>query len=204
MKLYYSPGACSLASHIALCEAGAEFQIEKADIRAKKTESGADFLAINPRGAVPALVLDGGEVLTEGVAIMQYVADNAKSGAKGATLPATGTLARARLHEALNYVASEVHKTYSPFFRPMSDEAKAAQTELLNARLAVIEAKLGDGRAYLTGADYTPADGYLFTVTNWSGMIGHDLSGFPLITALRARVAARPAVQAAMKAEGLV
>lgn len=200
MKLYYSPGACSLASHIALYEAGAAFQIEKADLKAKKTETGADFLAINPRGAVPVLQLDGGEVLTEGVAIMQYVADSAK----GATTPAQGTLARARLHEAFNYVASEVHKTYSPFFRPMSDEAKAAQTDLLNARLAVVEARLADGRAYLTGADYSPVDGYFFTVTNWSGMIGHDLSAFPQISGLRARVAARPAVQAAMKAEGLI
>jgi glutathione S-transferase len=200
MKLYYSPGACSLASHIALREAGAAFDLEKADLRAKTTETGGDFRAINPRGAVPALVLDGGEVLTEGVAIMQYVADNAAA----PTLPAQGTLARARLHEALNYVASEVHKSYSPFFRPMSDEARAAQVEVLDTRLAVIEGRLADGRAYLTGADYTPADGYLFTVTNWSGMIKHDLSAFPRIEALRARVAARPAVQAAMQAEGLV
>ncbi len=200
MKLYYSPGACSLASHIALQEAGAAFSLEKADLRAKKTESGADFLAINPRGAVPALQLDSGDVLTEGVAIMQYVADNAKS----PTTPAQGTVERARLHEALNYVASEVHKAYSPFFGPISDEAKAAQVALLNGRLAVIEGKLADGRAFLTGETYSPADGYLFTVTNWSGMIGHDLSGFPRINALRDRVAARPAVQAALKAEGLI
>lgn len=200
MKLYYSPGACSLASHIALEEAGATYAIEKVDLRAKKTEAGADYLAITPRGAVPALALDTGDVLTEGVAIMQYVADNAK----GAATPAQGSVARARLHEALNYVASEVHKTYSPFFRPMSDAAKAAQTELLNARLRVIETRLADGRAWLSGDSYSPADGYLFTVTNWSKSIGHDLSGFPLIAALRARIAARPAVQAAMKAEGLV
>lgn len=200
MKLYYSPGACSLASHIALHEAGQPFQIEKTDLRAKTTETGADFSQINPRGAVPALALEGGDVLTEGVAIMQFVADNAP----GSTMPAQGTLARARVHEALNYVASEVHKTYSPFFRPLSDEAKAAQTDLLNARLNVVETRLADGRAYLTGNDYTPADGYFFTVTNWSKMLGHDLSGFPKVEALRARVAARPAVQAAMKAEGLI
>jgi glutathione S-transferase len=199
MKLYYSPGACSLASHIALREAGADFQLEKADLKAKKTESGADFLAITPRGAVPALALDGGEVLTEGVAIMQYVADNSKT-----ATPAQGSLARARLHEALNYVSTEIHKSYTPFWGPLSDEAKAAQTKTLNARLAVLEAKLSDGRAYLTGADYSPADGYLFTVTNWSGMLGHDLSGFPQIEALRGRVAARPAVQAALQAEGLI
>lgn len=200
MKLFYSPGACSLASHIALHEAGGTFSVEKADLRAKKTESGADFLAINPRGAVPALQLDSGDVLTEGVAIMQFVADNAPN----STMPAQGTLARARLQEALNYVASEVHKTYSAFFGPLSDEARAAQVQLLNARLAVLEGKLADGRAYLTGDSYSPADGYLFTVTNWSGMVGHDLSGFPNIVALRGRVGARPAVQAAMKAEGLI
>jgi glutathione S-transferase len=197
MKLYYSPGACSLASHIALQEAGKPFSTEKTNLRDKTTETGADFSKINPRGAVPALALESGEVLTEGVAIMQYVADNA-----GGT-PAQGTVARARLHEALNFVSTEVHKTYSPFFRPMSDEAKVAQTDLLNARLGIIESKLS-GQPYLTGADYSVADGYLFTVTNWSKMISHDLSGFPNLLALRDRVAARPTVQAALKAEGLI
>ena len=199
MKLYYSPGACSLASHITLIEAGKPFGIEKVDIGAKRTESGADFTAINPRGAVPALGLDNGEVLTEGVAIMQYVMDSAKPG----TLPQLGSLERARLVEALNYISTEVHKTYSPFFRPISDEAKAAQLQLLDARLQVIEDKLADGRAFLTGAEFTPADAYLFTVTNWSQYVGHDLSRFARLVALRGRVAARPAVQAALKAEGL-
>lgn len=200
MKLYYSPGACSLASHIVLAESGADYSIEKADIRAKKTESGADFTAISPRGAVPVLVLEDGEVLTEGVAIMQYVADSVTPGA----LPAAGTLARARVQEALNFISTEVHKTYSPFFRGLEGEAKAAQEKLLNSRLALVEAKLADGRAFLTGEQFTPADAYLFTVTNWSKGIGHDLSAFPKLEALRARVAARPAVQAAMKAEGLL
>ena len=143
MKLYYSPGACSLASHIVLAESGAQYAIEKADIRAKKTESGADFAAISPRGAVPVLVLDDGEVLTEGVAIMQFVADSVTPGA----LPAAGTLARARLQEALNFVSTEVHKTYSPFFRGLQGEAKAAQEALLNSRLALVEARLSDGRS---------------------------------------------------------
>ncbi|NGQ92012.1 glutathione transferase GstA [Rhodobacter sp. HX-7-19] len=200
MKLYFSPGACSLASHIVLAESGAEFSIERADIRAKTTESGADFAAISPRGAVPVLVLADGEVLTEGVAIMQYVADSVTPG----RLPAPGTLARARLQEALNFISTEVHKTYSPFFRGLEGAARDAQMALLESRLALVEARLGDGRAFLLGEDFTPADAYLFTVTNWSKGIGHDLSAFPKLEALRARVAARPAVQAAMKAEGLI
>ena len=200
MKLYYSPGACSLASHIVLEEAGAAYEIERADIRAKKTASGADFAAISPRGAVPVLVLADGEVLTEGVAIMQYVMDSVKPGA----LPAAGTLERARLHEALNFVSTEVHKTYSPFFRGLEGAAREAQIALLNARLALVEARLADGRSYLLGEEFTPADAYLFTVTNWSKVAQHDLSAFPKLEAMRARVAARPAVQAAMKAEGLL
>ena len=200
MKLYYAPGACSLASHIVLAESGADYAIEKADIRAKKTESGADFTAISPRGAVPVLVLDGGEVLTEGVAIMQFIADSVTPG----SLPAPGTLGRARVQEALNFVSTEVHKTYSPFFRGLEGEVRAAQEKLLNSRLALVEAKLADGRSYLLGEQFTPADAYLFTVTNWSKGIGHDLSAFPKLVALRERVAARPAVQAAMKAEGLL
>ncbi len=200
MKLYYSPGACSLASHIVLEEAGVAYSAEKVNLREKQTESGADYLAITPRGAVPALALDGGEVLTEGVAIMQYVMDSAKPGA----LPAAGTLGRARLQEALNYVATEVHKTYSPLFRGLEGAAKEAQLALLDARLKVIEDRLADGLAFLTGAEFTPADAYLFTVTNWSRPMGHDLSRFPRIEALRARIAERPSVQAAMKAEGLL
>ena len=201
MKLFYSPGACSLASHIVLHEVGLPFTLERADIRAKTTASGGDYRAINPKGAVPAPELDGGEVLTEGVAIMQFLADHA-----GATalVPASG-LARARVQEMLNYVASEVHKTYSPLFRPgVTDDARAAQLAQLDAKLGALEAVLADGRMFLTGASFSPADGYLFTVTNWSKPLGHDLSALPLIEALRARVAARPAVQAAMKAEGLI
>lgn len=200
MKLYYSPGACSLASHITLEEAGVAYTAEKVNLRDKSTASGADYLKITPRGAVPALDLGDGEVLTEGVAIMQYVMDSAKPG----HLPALGSLGRARLVEALNYVATEVHKTYSPLFRGLEGDAKAAQLALLDARLKVLEDKLADGRAFLTGAEFTPADAYLFTVTNWSKPMGHDLSKFPKIEALRARVAARPSVTAAMTAEGLL
>jgi glutathione S-transferase len=200
MKLYYSPGACSLASHIALEEVGATYEVEKVNLKEKVTETGADFRAISPRGAVPTLALDGGEVLTEGVAIMQYVMDSAKPGA----LPAAGTLGRARVQEALNFVATEVHKNYSPLFYGLEGAAKDAQFKTLESRLAVLEGRLADGRDYLTGAEFSPADGYLFTVTNWSKMFAHDLSAFPKIEALRARVAARPAVQAAMRAEGLI
>jgi glutathione S-transferase len=198
MKLYYAPGACSLASHITLNEAGVDFTAEKVDLRAKRTESGADFAAINPRGAVPALDLGNGEVLTEGVAIMQHVMDSAAPG----SLPAIGTLARARLAEAMNYVSTEVHKTYSPFFRGLEGEAKTSQMALLDTRLQVVEDRLAK-REWLAGDAYSPADAYLFTVTNWSQGVGHDLSKFPRVTALRAKVAARPAVQKALKAEGL-
>ena len=200
MKLYYSPGACSLASHIMLEEAGAGYTAETVNLSEKITESGADFRAISPRGAVPVLVLDDGEVLTEGVAIMQYVMDSAKPGA----LPAAGTLGRARLQEALNFVSTEIHKSYSPLFYGLEGAAKEAQLKTLESRLAVLEGRMADGRDWLTGAEFTPADAYLFTVTNWSGKFAHDLSAFPRLSALRARVAARPAVQAAMKAEGLI
>ncbi len=200
MKLYYSPGTCSLASHITLNEAGVDFTAEKVNLRDKVTEGGTDFRKVNPRGAVPALALADGEVLTEGVAIMQHVMDSTRPG----VLPAPGTLARARMAEALNYVATEVHKTYSPFFHGIEGEAKAKQSDLLNARLQVVEDRLADGRAWLAGDSYTPADAYLFTVTNWSKRFGHDLTSFPRIVALRDKVATRPAVQAAMRAEGLI
>lgn len=199
MKLYYSPGACSLAAHITLIEAGAKFDLEKVDLGTKKTGNGADFLAVNPRGAVPVLVFDDGTVLTECAAITMHVADNAP----GSDMPAHGTIERARLYEAFNYLSSELHKSYSPFFRPMSDEARKAQTDLLNARLSVIETRLGDGRTWIAGDRYTPADAYFFVLTSWSEGIGHDLSAYPHINALRARIAARPAVRQAMKAEGL-
>lgn len=200
MKLYYSPGACSLASHITLEEAGSSYSVEKVDIRAKKTESGNDFLKISPRGAVPTLEMDSGEILTEGVAIMQYIMDSQKPGA----LPAAGTLGRARLQEALNFVSTEIHKNYAPFFYGLEGEAKAKQEAQLKARLKLVEDQLSDSHPYLAGKDYSPADAYFFTVTNWSPKLGIDMSAFPKIAALRDRVAARPSVQKAMKAEGLI
>lgn len=200
MKLYYTPGACSLAVHIALIDAGATFTLEKVDLRSKTLEGGADFLQISPRGAVPALALETGEVLTEAVALLQYVADSLTPG----TLPDAGSVERARLQEVLNFLSTEVHKTYSPLFRPISDEGRAAQLALLDQRLQVIEDRLADGRAFLGGETYSIADAYFFAITNWSRVIGHDLAGFPAILALRKRIGARPAVQAALKAEGLI
>lgn len=202
MKLYYSPGACSLASHIALQEVGKPFSIEKVDIRSKLTETGADFSAISPKGAVPALEIAPGEVLTEGAAIMQYVADS--NGGAG-VVPATGTLERGRMQEAMHFIGAELHKAYSPLFNPAITEAqKASQHTVIHQKLAWLESRLADGREYLTGKAFTLADSYLFTITNWSQGVGIDMSGYPMVLALRARVAARPAVQAAMKAEGLI
>lgn len=203
MRLFTTPGTCSLACHIALYEAGANFTAEVVDLRSKTLAGGGDYRAISPKGAVPALEVSPGEVLTEGVAIMQYVADS--MGGAG-VVPATGTLERARMQEAMNYISGELHKTgYGPLFRPgLSDEAKAAQLAVIDTKLGWLEGLLSDGRDYLVQGGYTLADGYLFTITGWSAKMGHDLSRFPNIVALRARVAARPAVQAAMRAEGMV
>ncbi|WP_431299978.1 glutathione transferase GstA [Tabrizicola sp. BL-A-41-H6] len=203
MKLYYTPGTCSLACHIALHDAGTPFSAERVDLRAKTTADGSDFRKANPKGSVPALEIEPGVVLTEGVAIMQYVADSV--GGAGVA-PAVGTLERARMQEAMNFIGGELHKTgYGPLFRPgLSDEARQAQFAVIDAKLSWIEGLLADGREYLVTTGYTLADGYLFTISGWSKGMGHDLSRFPLIVALRERVAERPAVQAAMKAEGML
>jgi len=199
MKLFTTPGTCSLACTIALHEAGSAFTLERADIRAKTTASGGDFMAINPKGAVPALEFAPGEVLTEGAAIMQYIAD---SQGGGGVVPATGTIERARMQEAMHFIGAELHKAYGPLFNPaITPEAKAAQLKVIDTKLTWLESRLADGRAYLTGADFTLADSYLFTITNWSQPMGHSLADFPMVEALRGRVAARPAVQAAMQAE---
>ena len=201
MKLYYAPGTCSLACHIALHEVGGPFTIEKVNLGTKITETGADFRSANPKGAVPALEISTGDVLTEGAAIMQYVADSA-SGA--GVVPAVGTVERARMQEAMHFIGAELHKSFSPLFNPkISDEQKAVQHNLINQKLTWLESRLADGRDYLTGAAFTLADSYLFTITNWSKGMGVDMSPYPGIVALRARVGARPAVQAAMKAEGM-
>ncbi|MBL9050483.1 MAG: glutathione transferase GstA [Tabrizicola sp.] len=203
MRLFTTPGTCSLACHIALYETGSDFTAEKVDLRAKTTAGGSDFRTVNPKGSVPALENSPGEVLTEGVAIMQYVADQKP---EAGIAPAAGTLARARMQEAMNFISGELHKSgYAPLFRPgVTEEAKAAQFGVIDTKLAWLEGLLSDGREYLVPTGYTLADGYLFTISGWSKGFGHDLGRYPNITALRARVAERPAVQAAMRAEGMI
>lgn len=203
MRFFTTPGTCSLACHIALYDAGVEFAAETVDLRTKTTANGSDFRTVNPKGAVPALEIEPGEVLTEGVAIMQYVADSV--GGAGVA-PAVGTLDRARMQEAMNFIGGELHKSgFGPLFRPgLTDEAKAAQLAVTASKLVWLEDLLSDGREYLVRSGYTLADGYLFTISGWSPKFGLDLARFPNITALRARVAARPTVQAAMRAEGMI
>lgn len=202
MKLYYSPAACSLAPHIALIETGAAYTTEKVDVRAKKTETGADFWAINPKGYVPTLVLDDGEVLTEGVVMQQYIAD-LKPEAKLA--PARGTKERRKLEELLVFLSTEVHENFSPLFSPATPEDFKTQTkEKIAQRFDYLERQLSDGRAFLTGDQFTIADAYLFTLSNWTKFTGIDLARWPNLTAFAGRVAQRPSVQQAMKAEGLM
>lgn len=200
MKLYYSPGACSLSPHIVAREAGLDLELEKVDLAAKKTASGEDYLAINPKGYVPTLALDDGQRLTEGPAIVQYLADlRPESG----LAPAAGTLARYRLQEWLGYLNSEIHKSYSPLFSAdLAPELREERTAYLTKRYAIVERAL-NGQDGLLGATFTVADAYLYTVTNWARMVRLDLSGFPRLLDFQKRVAARPAVRAAMSAEGL-
>lgn len=200
MKLYYSPGACSLSPHIVAREAGIELQLEKVDVAAKKTQGGGDFYAVNPKGYVPALVLDDGQVLTEGPAIVQYLADQKPA---SGLAPANGTLERYRLQEMLGFINSEIHKTYSPMFNPKTGaDARGAGEGLLRKRYSLVE-KMLEGKSFLLGEKFTVADAYLFTVTNWAGFLKIDLSSFPNLLAFQKRVGARPAVQQALAAEGL-
>jgi glutathione S-transferase len=201
MKLYYSPGACSLAPHIVAHELGLPLTLEKVDTKTKQTAGGADFTAINPKGYVPALQLDDGEVLTEGPVISQYLAD-LQPGAGLA--PANGTLARYRLQEILGYINSEIHKSYSPLFNPAtSAETREERLQYLRKRYGLIENRLKQS-SFITGEQFTVADAYLFTVTNWARHVKLDLGDFPALQAYQQRIAARPAVQAAMQAEGLI
>lgn len=201
MKLYYSSGACSLSPHIVAHELGLALELERVDTQAKRTETGRDFWQLNPKGYVPALELDNGEVLTEGPAIVQYLADLKPE--KGLA-PANGTLARYRLQEMLGYINSEIHKTYSPLFKnDTPEQTRAERKEYLRKRYALIESILAK-QPWLLGDHFSVADAYLFTVTNWARHVDFDLSQFTALNAFQQRVAARPAVQAAMQKEGLI
>ena len=201
MKLYYSPGACSLAPHIVLKEAGFAFDLEKVDIPNKKTASGADYWQINPKGYVPALQLDNGEVRTEVSTILQYLADQKPA---SGLVPAAGTMARYRLMEALNFIATEVHKSVGALFNPaMTPEMKEVQKAYITRRFNALDKMLA-GKSFFTGDAFSVADAYLFNVLRWCGFHKIDLAPWPNIQGLFNRIGERPQVQAAMKAEGLI
>jgi glutathione S-transferase len=201
MKLYYAPAACSLAPHIVAREAGLKIELEKVDLAAKKTETGADFGKINPKGYVPALRLDSGEVLTEAATLVQYLADQAP---QSGLAPANGPLERYRLQEWLTFVSSEIHKGFGPLWNPQTPDAmKEIVRANLAKRFAWLDGELSK-RPYLTGERFTAADAYLFTVVNWTNAHKIDLSPYPHLKAFMDRVAARPAVRQAMQAEGLL
>nr|WP_295372352.1 glutathione transferase GstA [uncultured Sphingosinicella sp.] len=200
MKLYYAPGACSQAPHIVLREARLPFDLVKTDIRAKRTEDGRDYREVNPKGAVPALQLDDGVVLTENAAILQYAGDLAP---ESGLLPPLGDFDRYRVIEWLNYVATEMHKGFGPLWNPTStDELKETTRTLLGAKFDYLQQRIGDG-PYLLGERFTLPDAYLFVVLNWTRIHQIDLSRWPGLTAFVKRVAERPAVQATLRAEGL-
>ena len=201
MKLYYSPGACSLSPHIVLNEAGWSFDKVKVDTRAKTTEGGGDFWQVNPNGYVPVLELDDGTRITEGPAIVQYIADKVPE--KGLA-PSHGTLERTKLQTWLNFVTSELHKGFSPLFNPtMPEEAKKYFRERLGTRFAYVDKHLANNE-HLMGKNFSVADAYLFVISNWASRVDVDLSSYGNVLAYRKRIGARPSVQAAMKAEGLI
>ena len=200
MKLFLKPGACSLSPHIVLEESGLPYETEAVDLKTKITASGANFLEINPKGYVPALLLDNGQLLTEGPAIVQYIADQA---ANKQLAPANGTVERYQVQGWLTYIGTELHKSFSAFFNPAtSDDWKANVKVLLERRLAYVNQQLA-GKSYLMGEDFSVADAYLFTVLRWSPVAKLDLNQWPEIVAFQTRMATRPAVQEALAAEGL-
>jgi len=201
MKLFYSPGACSLSPHIVSREAGIPVELQKVDLKARKYDGGADYTKINAKGYVPALQLDSGQVLTEGPAIVQYLADQ-KPDARLAPKP--GSFERYQLQEWLNFIGTELHKGFSPLFRPNTpDEYKRIAKENLATRIDWLDKQL-DGRDFLMGKNFSVADAYAFTILSWSKPLQIDFSRWPNVTAYLARVGARPRVQEALKAEGLV
>lgn len=201
MKLYFSPGACSLSPHIVLLEAGLAFETEKVNLGKKITANGQDYKTINPKGSVPALQLDDGQILTEGPAIVQYLADLAP---EKQLAPAAGSIARYRLMEWLNFIGTEVHKGFSPLFNPaVPEQYKQMARDALAVRFDIVAHTL-EKSDYLLGAQFTVADAYLFTVLNWTAPLQIDMQRWPSLTAYQVRIAARPAVRAAMLDEGLI
>jgi len=203
MKLFYSPGACSLAAHIVLNEAGIVHALEKTDTKSGRTESGADYRAVNPRGYVPALKLDDGTVITENIAVLQFLAD---SGPSKRLAPPPGTMARVRLHESLSFLSSELHKAFSPFFSGgelASAERQAALAKLYRT-ISQFDAMLGDGQARFGGEDLSVADAYAFAILNWTSFIGVSLEPWPRTLAFVERMTAHPSVQRALREEGLL
>jgi len=201
MKLYFSPGACSLSPHIVLREAGLKFDLEQVDLKEKQIKSGGDYRKVNPKGQVPVLQLDNGEVLTEGPAIVQYIADqNPDSG----LAPRAGSIERYRLQEWLNFITAELHKNFTPLFKPNTpDDYKKIARDNLAERFAFVDQKLA-GKQYLMGDRFSAADAYLFVISNWAGIQKIDIAQWPNLKAFADRVRARPKVQEALKAEGLL
>jgi glutathione S-transferase len=198
MKLYYAPGACSLSPHIALHEAGLQHELVKVDLRAKKLENGDDYLKVNPKGQVPALMLDTGELVTEGPVIVQMIADKA---AARNLAPAANSAERYKLQEWLTYINGELHKNIGPMFNPaLSDDAKGVFKDRAMGKFKYVDGQLA-GKDHLMGKQFTVADGYLFVMLTWADRMKFDLSGLSNLKAYQARVAARPAVQAALKME---
>jgi len=201
MKLYYSPGACSLSPHIVLNEGGFRFDKERVDFATKKTESGVDYTTINSNGYVPALLLDNGQVLTEGPAIVQYLADLVPD---KKLAPRAGTVERYQLMQWLNFIGTELHKGFSPLFNPQAPaEWKTVATAQLARRIGAVNQHL-EGKEWLMGKDFTVGDAYLFTVLSWGRHVGIDIGQWPVLQAYHGRVLKRPAVQSAMMAEGLL
>ena len=202
MKLYFKPGACSLASHIVLEESGSSFELEKVDTQTKLTESNKNYLTINPKGYVPALELSSGDTITEGPAILQFLAD--KFSDKN-LLPGTGTIERTKVIESLTYTSSELHKAFSPLFKSDTcDEAQSRAKASVAEKFDFIEQLLADDREFIVGGQFSIADAYLFVVCNWSNFVGIPLNNWPKLKAYLFRIAQRASVQRAMKSEGLI
>jgi glutathione S-transferase len=201
MKLYYSPGACSLSPHIVVTEAGLPVELEKVDLGKHTTASGKDFTTINPKGYVPTLQLDDGSVLTEGPAIVQYLADQKPS---SGLAPANGTIERYRLQEWLNFIGTELHKNFGPLFNPATPDAvKELSKANITKRLAYLNDQLAN-KQYLMGSSFTVADAYAFTIVNWTNFVKIDLKPYPNLVAYMQRVGGRPKVQETLKSEGLL